>query len=145
MVRWLINEGRVEDAGLMLGRTPSIAGVVRQGDQRGRTIGVRTANLHQIETMIPKEGIYAGFAEIDGTTYPAAISIGTKPTFGQHDLACEAHLLGFQSKEDEYDWQLRLNITHWIRNQIKFDSIDELKDAIQGDLKMVSSLFESNA
>ena len=143
MIRWLLGQGRVEDAATMLGRSYALTGIVEKGDQRGRSLGIHTANLGQIQTMFPKEGIYAGKAIVGEYSFPAAISIGTKPTFGVHELTCEAHLLEFDGEEDEYGWQLTLEFTHWLRNQIKFDTVEELTQTIQQDIEMVSSLIES--
>ena len=143
MVRSLINEGRMQDVNRMLGREYELSGVVTKGDCRGRELGVPTANLGDVQTMLPRDGIYAGKAIIDNIPYIAAISIGTKPTFGSHDRVCEAHLIGFDGGIGQYDWPLTVTISHWIRDQIKFDSEETLTIAIEQDIQLAIKLIES--
>lgn len=139
MVRSLINAGRVEDAQVMLGRPVQVHGVVEKGDQRGQSMGIPTANLGYVETMLPNDGIYAGSTTIDGESYNAAISIGTKPTFGINDRVCEAHIIGFKGELNHYGWQLTVNITHRVRNQLRFDSQESLKEAMLQDIETVKN------
>ncbi len=82
MVRWLLSVGRVADAARVLGRPHALSGMVRQGQRRGRTIGVPTANL-EAEQMLPADGVYAAVATLpDGRRCGAAMNVGTPPTFG---------------------------------------------------------------
>jgi len=145
IVRSLIKEGRMQDVIRMLGREYELSGVVTEGDCRGRELGVPTANLGDVQTMLPRDGIYAGKAIIDDIPYIAAISIGTKPTFGSHDCVCEAHLIGFDGEIGQYDWPLTVTISHWIRDQIKFDSEETLTIAIEQDIQSAIKLIESTA
>ncbi|MEE2819171.1 MAG: riboflavin biosynthesis protein RibF [Planctomycetota bacterium] len=135
LVRWLLQHGRVEDVATLLGRSYVISGAVVKGDQRGRTIGFPTANMSDIQTMLPKDGVYAGETTIEGKSYPVALSVGTKPTFNDSSVSCEAHIIGFEGKIDHYEWKLTVTITAWIRNQVKFDTIKALIDAIQKDVE----------
>ena len=145
MVRNLIQKGRVEDAQIVLGRSVSVSGIVTSGDQRGRTLDFPTANIEKINTLLPADGIYAGRGILrDGTFFPAAISIGTKPTFGEHARTCEAHLIGFHGDSDLYGWELELTFDHRLRDQIRFDTVEELKNAIQTDVEQTCRLLERN-
>ncbi len=135
IVRWLLSNGRVEDASSLLGRPFTLSGVVVQGDQRGRSIGFPTANISEIETMVPKNGVYAGETTINGKRFPVALNIGTSPTFDGISHRCEAHIIGFEGEIGHYGWELSVNITSWIRNELKFDSIDALTEAIQSDVR----------
>jgi len=145
LVRTLIKSGRVEDAHIVLGRPITVSGTVGQGDQRGRLMHFPTANIDHIQTLLPADGIYAGRGLLEnGTSYPAAISIGTKPTFGESDRTCEAHLIGFDSEPDIYGWKLELLFDHWLRDQIRFDSVEDLKNAIQDDVEKTTQLLERN-
>lgn len=144
MVRWLLNRGRVQDVERMLGRQYEISGNVVQGDCRGREMGVPTANMGDVQTMLPKDGIYAGNATIDTVTYSSAISVGTKPTFGKNERMCEVHLIGFDGEIGKYDWPLTVTISHWIRDQIKFDSIEALTIAMERDIQTSITMTESN-
>ncbi len=143
MVRKLLNEGRMKDVRCMLGRCYELTGKVVQGDHIGRKLGIPTANLGDVETMMPKEGIYAGTATIDGLKYIAAISIGTKPTFGENKKVCEVHLIGFDGEIGLYDWPLSVTISSWIREQITFDSVEALTIAIRNDIQVAIQHIES--
>lgn len=132
LVRWLLGHGRARDAAILLGRAYTLRGQVIKGFQRGRTIGVPTANLQCDQQMVPLDGVYAGRCTIDGRTYPVALSIGTLPTFGDNARQIEGHLIGFDG--DLYDRTIDFEVVDWIRDQMKFDSIDELKRQIALDI-----------
>ncbi len=137
LVRWLLAHGRVQDVATLLGRPYEVEARIERGDQRGRTIGFPTANLAGCEHILPADGIYAGIAErIDGHAWygPAAISIGTKPTFGKHPRTCEAHLLDYDGPVDDYGWTIRLRFTHWMRDQLKYDGVDALIAQLHRDI-----------
>jgi riboflavin kinase/FMN adenylyltransferase len=133
LVRWLLFNGRARDAAICLGRPYSLQGLVVKGHQRGRTIGVPTANLDCGEQMIPDDGVYAARCTVGGTSYPTALSIGTMPTFGA-DLKrqVEAHLIGFAG--DLYGQTLRVELLDWLRGQKKFDGVEALKAQMRRDL-----------
>ncbi len=144
VVRWLLSGGRVRDAAIVLSRPYELAGTVIPGDRRGRTIGFPTANV-ETPTMIPADGVYAARADLpDGRSFPAAVSIGTKPTFGAHARAVEAFLLcpgthrGSWSPIDglpEYGWTLRLHMLAWVREQVRFGSLTQLLDQMDRDCR----------
>ncbi|MDB5329681.1 MAG: ribF [Phycisphaerales bacterium] len=133
LVRWLVAYGRVRDAAICLGRPYALQGEVIPGYQRGRTIGVPTANLRCDRQFIPADGVYAGRCMVEGTDYPAAVSIGTLPTFGEYDRQIEAHLIGFAG--DLYGRVLTVELIDWLRDQRKYDGIEPLKVQIAIDLK----------
>jgi riboflavin kinase/FMN adenylyltransferase len=133
LIRWLLSQGRVRDAGICLGRAYSLEGEVVQGHQRGRTIGVPTANLDCRDQMIPADGVYAGRCTAAGWIYPVALSIGTMPTFaGDNPRQVEAYLIGFNG--DLYGKTLRVEITDWVREQWKFDGVESLKARMARDI-----------
>jgi riboflavin kinase/FMN adenylyltransferase len=133
LIRWLLVCGRVRDAAICLGKPYALQGVVVQGFQRGRTIGVPTANLDCGEQLLPAEGVYAGRCCVDGAEFPAAISIGNLPTFGDDRLQIEAHLIGFTG--DLYGRTIRVELIDWIREQRKFAGIDALKSRLNVDIE----------
>ena len=149
IVRWLLTSGRARDAAIVLGRPYELNGTVVRGDRRGRTIGFPTANL-EISTLIPADGIYAAAAHLpDGRALPAALSVGTKPTFGTHARTAEAFLL--QPDVDtrtwvpiaglpEYGWQLRLELLAWVREQVRFDSLPALLEQMERDCQRCHSI-----
>jgi riboflavin kinase/FMN adenylyltransferase len=135
LIRWLIALGRVRDAAICLGRPYRLRGEVVKGHQRGRTIGTPTANLRISGQLVPADGVYAGRAVVDGVTYPAAVSIGTLPTFEGGTRQIEAHLLDFSG--DLYGHELTLDCTDWVREQRKYSSIDALREQIARDVESV--------
>lgn len=144
LVRWLVSHGRMREAALALGRPYEIESTIVRGDQRGRTIGFATANLGGIEQLLPADGIYVGFADRDGRSYPAAISVGTKPTFGKNPRTCEAHLLDYDGPVDDYGWTIRLRFTRWLRDQLRYDNVDALIAQLHRDIAAARACLTQN-
>lgn len=142
LTRWLLANSRVADAGLVLGRPHRLEGVVVRGDQRGRTIGFPTANLDS-EVMPPADGVYAAIATLpDGRGFPAALNIGTRPTFQGIDRRVEAHLIGATGLPD-YGWRLSLDIVAFVRDQVRFDSIQRLTEQLRRDCDRAAEMLAS--
>lgn len=140
ILRWLVAHARVRDASIVLGRPYEIDGLVIRGDRRGRTIGCPTANL-QTEQLLPADGVYAGVATLpDGRTFRAAINVGTRPTFDGVGRRLEAHLLDAPRDDErvrglpEYGWPLRLSIDRFVRDDLRFASVEALCDQMARDL-----------
>lgn len=135
IVRWLLVMGRVRDASAVLGRPYELTAVTVPGDRRGRTIGFPTLNCGQSEQLLPMDGVYGGIAYLpDGRRAVAAISVGTKPTFGRSARTCEAHLPNLKLPLDWYGFPLRLSFVTWIREQRTFGSLDALLERIRADI-----------
>ena len=119
-----------------LGRRFAVDGEVVAGAGRGKDLGYPTANLRTWpRLLLPGQGIYAGVAELeDGSRYVAAIDVGTNPTFGTEPLHVEAFLLDFPDDELRGD---TLTVEFWerLRDEIRFDSVDELIEAIGRDVE----------
>jgi len=132
-VRELLAEGRVAEAATLLGRLPSIRSIVVHGEQRGRTLGYPTANLSpQIEGYIPADGVYAAWLVVDGTKYPAAVSIGNNPTFeGVPDKQVEAHAI--DASLDLYDRVVEIEFVEYVRGMRKFSGADALAEQMASD------------
>lgn len=134
-VREFVLEGRVDGAALLLGRDPEVEGEVVRGAGRGRTIGVPTANVKSDTELVPKNGVYAGWAErlSDGKRWIAAINVGTNPTFtaGQA-VSVEAHLL--DCDDDLYGGRLRVGFARRLRDEERFSSREALVAQIQKDV-----------
>lgn len=141
LVRHLLNSGTVDRAAVCLGQPYALLGRVEPGLARGRTLGFATANLTlPTPQLVPPEGVYAGRAAVQGTTFAAAISIGRTPTFGGDRRLIEAHLLDFQG--DLYGVDLRLEFLAWLRHQQKFDSSADLQRQVAMDIRRTRELFE---
>ena len=126
-IRELVIEGNVEKARELLSRPHRLDGVVVHGEKRGREIGYPTANLGKIEGQtIPADGVYAGWLTVGINFWPAAISIGTNPTFeGDRARQVEAYALD-QEGLDLYDKNASIEFGWYLRPTVKFDSLDEL-------------------
>ncbi len=142
LVRQLLREGRVHEARLCLGRPYRLTGVVQHGHGRGVEFGFPTANLGQIEQMIPAEGVYAGLAIVNEQSWPSAISVGTAPTFGDNRMQVEAHLL--KGGRDFTGERIRLSFGEWIRAQQRFASAEQLKEQIRQDVSRVHQWVEAS-
>ena len=140
-VRDLVRQGEMRQAKSMLGRAYSVEGKVVQGQQRGRTIGIPTANLEiWAKQIIPPNGVYAGLARINEETFLAATNIGMRPTFGEDYLSIEAHLLDFD--QDIYGETMALTFEARLRPEIKFDGLDDLLTQIKLDIEQARVLLE---
>jgi riboflavin kinase / FMN adenylyltransferase len=131
-IRNLVLEGRLDDAGALLGRPYRIRGTVVRGAGRGAQLGYPTANVADIDTLLPGEGIYAARARVEDVWHPAAVSLGPNPTFGEGELKVEVYLIGFQGllygRQMEVDFLLRL------REIRKFATVDALLEQMARDV-----------
>jgi riboflavin kinase / FMN adenylyltransferase len=129
-VRELLHAGEMESAAALLGRPPEVEGTVIRGDGRGRDLGFPTANLDvPKDLLVPPDGVYAGWAR----DRRAAISIGTNPHFDGVERRVEAHLLDFD--EDIYGERLVVELWTPLREQRRFDSLEDLVGAIGDDVE----------
>jgi riboflavin kinase/FMN adenylyltransferase len=135
-VREFVLEGRIDGAALLLGRAPEVEGEVVRGAGRGRTIGMPTANLRPETEVLPKNGVYAAWAELPGRDgrWPAAVNVGTNPTFTTtgHPVTVEAHLL--DTDLDLYGSRLRLSFVARLRGEERFPSAEALVAQIREDI-----------
>ncbi len=139
-IRELIAVGDVERAASLLARPFAVRGIVVGGDQRGRTFGIRTANVDKIKTIIPGKGVYACAAKTeDGKRFPAAVNLGENPTFGVEEMKFEAHLLDFQG--DIYDQELEVTFYKKLRDVVRFESTEKLVEQIQRDIALTRDVF----
>ncbi len=139
-IRALLAAGDVAGAARDLGRPHRVEGVVVRGQQRGRALGFPTANAELPPfTAIPADGVYAGWLaslDSDGSElerWPAAISVGTNPTFGEADRTVEAHALG-RDDLDLYGTHVAVEFVRRLRGMERFDSVAELIAAMERDV-----------
>jgi riboflavin kinase/FMN adenylyltransferase len=139
-IRRLVAEGRVDEAGALLGHQYRIDGTVVAGDQRGRTLGFPTANLCTENELLPPNGVYATTATVDGIVRPSVTNIGVRPTVDDSGrLLVETHLLGFEA--DLYGKTLRIGFVQRLRDERAFASLDLLKAQIAADSSRAAVLF----
>jgi riboflavin kinase/FMN adenylyltransferase len=133
-IRQLVHAGEMEHAATLLGRPPEVEGIVVRGDGRGRELGFPTANLDVPEgLLVPPDGVYAGWAR----DRRAAVSIGTNPHFDGVERRVEAHLLDFDG--DLYGERLVVELWSLMREQRRFEELEELVAAIDGDVERTRS------
>jgi riboflavin kinase/FMN adenylyltransferase len=147
-VRDSIEDGRVREAAQALGREPTLAGIVVEGEKIGRTLGFPTANLSlDPQLVVPADGVYAARAELSpftphAITHSAAVSIGERPTFDGRRRVVEAYLLDFDG--DLYGQTLRLHFVERLRGQERFDSIGALIEQMTRDVAQARALLLSS-
>lgn len=131
-IKELLTDGNVEEANRLLGRTFSIRGRVKYGNQIGRTIGFPTANLNYQNYYIPGNGVYFVNVRVDGELYLGMCNVGNNPTFNfKIDRQIEINIFNFD--EDIYDSQIEVLFVKKIRDEIKFDSALSLKKQLKID------------
>jgi len=142
-IRALVIDGKVEQARELLSRPHRLDGVVVHGEKRGREIGYPTANLGNIDGQtIPADGVYAGWLTVGINFWPAAISIGTNPTFeGVRGRQVEAYALD-QEGLDLYDKNASIEIGWYLRPTLKFDGLQDLLVQMKKDCDKARELTE---
>lgn len=144
-IRELIAAGDVEAANTELGVPHVIEGTVVHGDARGRLMGFPTANLSaDSEGLIPADGVYAGWVTFstEHRRFPAAISIGTNPTFEGCERRVEAHVIGVKFPDlDVYGAHMTVEFVARIRGQVAFDGMDALMVQMHDDLTAISRVL----
>jgi riboflavin kinase/FMN adenylyltransferase len=139
-VRRLVAEGRVDEAGALLGHHYFIDGTVTKGAQRGRQLGFPTANLQSENELLPPAGVYATTAAISGIEHPSVTNVGLRPTFGDVDtMQVETHLLDVD--RDLYGARVRLSFVQRLRDERAFPDVDALREQIEADCRSARRLF----
>jgi riboflavin kinase / FMN adenylyltransferase len=138
-IRRLISEGRVDEAGALLGHAYYLDGAVVEGRRRGREIGFPTANMTTANELLPPHGVYATTVTIDGIVHPGLTNIGIRPTFGETDVTIETHLLHYIG--DLYGRSVRLSFVQRLRDERRFDDVDALRAQIEADQRRAERLF----
>src|SRR5215831_9159930 len=139
-VRRLVSEGRVDEAGALLGHQYAIDGTVVRGDQRGRALGFPTANLCTENELLPPHGVYATTARIGQVVYASVTNIGTRPTVDSSGrTTVETHIFDFD--RDLYGQSVRVSFVQRLRDERTFESLDALRDQIDADCRRSRVLF----
>ncbi|MGI6449808.1 MAG: bifunctional riboflavin kinase/FAD synthetase [Desulfitobacteriia bacterium] len=142
-IRKYLMNGEIASAQKMLGRSPSISGLVVHGDGRGRKLGFPTANLQvEDDLLIPKNGVYAVSAEIDGQKYGGMMNIGTRPTFlTDAEKTIEVNFFAWQG--NLYNRVLKINLLARLRSEKKFTCPAEIISQLQKDREQVISILKN--
>lgn len=140
-IRGLLEKGEMELVRRFLGHPYILSGEVVTGRGLGHTIGIPTANVLLTQGLaVPKLGVYAGYATVEGKEYPAVTNIGSRPTVGGHQVRMESWLLDFSG--DLYGKQITLSLLKFLRPEEKFESLEELKAQILQDADLVRKNYK---
>lgn len=138
-VRRLLEAGDIAGANRILTRPWEIVGVVEHGDKRGRELGYPTANVAMTDFQVPKFGIYAVRAIVDGAVHDGVASLGIRPTFDQTDVKLEVYLFDFAG--DLYGRTMRVEFHGFLRPEVKFEGVEALKAQIAADADAAKALL----
>lgn len=141
-IRGLVESGDISTANILLGRNFSIVGEVVRGKQLGRNLGFPTANQCFSEgSLIPKNGIYATKCIIDGEAYIGVTNVGVRPTVeDSKTVNAETYILDFEG--DIYGKEIEIEFIKYLRDETKFASLEELKNAILHDAETARAIIE---
>lgn len=139
-----ILNGAVDKTIAFLGRPYEISGFIIDGRKVGRTLGFPTANIKvEDEYVIPKVGVYAGTLQVKGKTYMSVVNIGYNPTVNHRDdISIESYILDFD--QDIYGEVVHQSFVKRLRDEMKFDSVEDLVAEMQKDVKKTRELLEKD-
>jgi riboflavin kinase/FMN adenylyltransferase len=140
-IRRLLSEGRVSRARHLLARPFSILGTPGRGRGYGSKYTVPTINLARYEEMVPKDGVYITFTRVGAEQFDSVTNVGTRPTFGAELFAIETHLLNFHPIELTPETEVEIGFLDRLRDEVKFPSIEDLKEQIGRDVKKAQRYF----
>ncbi|RLB10631.1 MAG: riboflavin biosynthesis protein RibF [Deltaproteobacteria bacterium] len=141
-IRNLVQEGKLEEAKILLGRNYQVTGTVIKGKNRGtRILGYPTANLKLIDELTPKTGVYAVKVHIDNKVYKGVANIGYNPTFGNGAFSVETHIIGFD--KNILGKEIRVEFVKRLRDEKKFKSPSELAEQIKKDIQEAQKVLDA--
>jgi len=142
LVRDMILNGKMMEAKKVLGYFYEVEGRVVKGEQLGNKLGFPTANINYLNTIIPSDGIYAGWINLDTKVYMGAVSTGYRPQFKGKKRFLEAHLLNFSG--DIYGRRIKVSLVKKIRDEKVFSDIEKLKKQMTLDCKEAINILTEN-
>jgi riboflavin kinase/FMN adenylyltransferase len=140
-IRKLIREGRVSRARHLLARPFGILGTPGRGRGLGSKYTVPTINLARYEEHVPKDGVYVTWTRVGAERFDSVTNIGNRPTFGTDSFAIETHLLNFHPIELTPESEVEICFLHRVRDEIKFPSVEALREQIAHDVKKARRYF----
>jgi riboflavin kinase / FMN adenylyltransferase len=138
-IREFIEDGNVNKAANFLGDCFSIEGNVKEGERRGRELGFPTANLDTDWELLPKNGVYITWAEMNEKKFKSITNVGTRPTFGKNQLLVETHIIDF--KDDIYGKTIRVSFIDRLRDEKRFANVESLISQISTDVENAKKVF----
>ena len=143
-IRKKIYENKFEEVRKFLGRYFSFSGKVIEGKKMGKKIGYPTVNINveNVNKLMPNDGVYAVYINVNSKNYMGMMNIGYNPTFNSSEKTIEVHILDFN--KDIYGIDVRVSIVEKIRDEKKFFSVEDLKKNLDLDMKKVRKLLSPN-
>lgn len=138
IIRFKLQNGEIKSANSLLGRAYTIKGIVQHGSHLGRTIGFPTANLYDLDYLLPKNGVYITLTKVNNRVYKSMTNIGYNPTFNKKvNITVETNILDFN--ENIYGKEIYISFIDLIREERKFEGISELHDELKRNKDYVRS------
>jgi len=144
-IRELLASGKVSRARHLLGRVFSITATPGRGRGYGHKYTVPTINLSRYDELAPADGVYITRTRVDQETFDSVTNIGNRPTFGDDLFAIETHLLGFHPIAVTAQTEVEISFLRWRRPEIKFPSVEALKEQIGKDVRRAQRYFQLSA
>ena len=140
-IREFLALGQMENVTALLGRRYAMSGKVVEGNKLGRTIGFPTANISLTfpEKLVPKNGVYAVLVKVAQNQYQGMMNIGYRPTISESALTLEVHI--FEFEEDIYNQYITVFFVKYLRDEQKFDSVEDLKQQLYIDKEQAISVL----
>ncbi len=140
-IRRLVTEGKVARARRLLGRFFSIAAAPGRGRGLGHKYTVPTINLSRYDELTPGNGVYVTRTRVGDELFESVTNVGNRPTFGEDSFAIETHLLNFHPLEVTAQTEVEISFEHWLRPEIKFPSVEALREQIGRDVRRARRYF----
>jgi riboflavin kinase/FMN adenylyltransferase len=140
-IRELIQAGNIRSARFLLGRPFSIQSTAGRGRGYGSKYTVPTINLSHYEELIPRYGVYITQTRVDDECFDSVTNVGNRPTFGSDSFAIESHLLDFHPLEITAETEIEISFLARVRDEIKFNSVEQLRGQIQSDVAKAQHYF----
>jgi riboflavin kinase/FMN adenylyltransferase len=140
-IRKLLRDGRISRARHLLGRPFSILSTAGRGRGYGSKYTVPTINLSKYDELVAADGVYITRTRVGAECFDSVTNVGNRPTFGQESFAIESHLLNFHPLELTAETEVEVHFLERVRGEIKFPSVDALRDQIAKDVKRARRYF----
>src|SRR5205807_8913521 len=140
-IRGLIAAGKISRARRLLGRNFSVTTVPNRGRGYGHKYTVPTINLGRYDDLVPGNGVYLTRTRVDNEIFNSVTNVGLRPTFGDESFAIETHLLDFHPLDVTAQTEVEISFLKWRRPEIKFPSIEALKEQIGEDVRRAQRYF----
>lgn len=143
-IRKALSRGNINLANSMLNEEYIISGEVVHGNKIGKTLGFPTANIKvERHKLLPLFGVYLCFVKVNEKEYPGIVNIGLRPTIKDSPITIEAHILNFE--KDIYGEKIKIKLKEFLREEIKFKNLEDLKTGINMDIEKAHEYFKTNA